>query len=412
MKKVVTIVGKSILDSYFSYDSSRNEERIFKSLRAADMNTSRDVHNQELTNQKWVESKLDEHLDDNKFEDYDRLNTKIVSSLNRLKINSAEIQSIIAIQKELKEEIEVELIATDSLLSRMSAELIKKWFDTVKKDANIKINFTPQNQVIKDLQLVRYDLFIQVGFRELVNYILKLKETTHQDNIIFNLTGGYKAITSLLTTVAQVEGIVCYYLFEEEWDNDVDKGKYRLVKLPKIPLKMDTQIFEKYTLQFHKVEECLPKEAFAEDRDFLEEADHLLYKEDGFIGINQYAYTLWRRFRQQLFTYYTVPEVQGTIEKNEAINEIFKNIFYSKELRKVHTIAEDTHKMVFKKSTTENRIYYFYDSNKIFIYRIFSTGEHAHHVKSIREEPFSQALKEEIIAKSSVYFINTGKTAH
>lgn len=147
---------------------------------------------------------------------------------------SAEIASLLKIQEELKETVEVYLICSETILSRLAAECIKKWFEE-------NMNFEIKNSnVIKGLQVKDRKIFETEGLLELFDEIEKIAEGNWKE-ICINLTGGYKAIIPFLTIVGQIYGSPLYYIFEES-----ESDKYELIKIPQTPIDVNWSEFEKY----------------------------------------------------------------------------------------------------------------------------------------------------------------------
>lgn len=363
MKTIITIVGISI----------------FNHLESADKSTLGQLEN--LGFDQWNEKTEAGYISE--------LKTIVEKKLKRDDKISAEIQSILAIQREIKEDVTVELIATDTILSVLAAELIEEWFVN-QNYKDIKVVFNSKLNIINGLQLTDYSRFISIGFRSL---ILKIKEYTsdwgYSGHLIFNLTGGYKAITSLLTTIAQVEGILCYYLFEEE----PTKGEYKLIKIPRVPLEINTNLFVQYFDEFERISSNL-EESSAYSSQFRTDAEDLLITENRLVYLNEYAQILWEKFLHTHFIYWTSAEIQAKIDGNNDLKRILKTKFHNPEQRAKHNKAEDSHKLVFKEPHNEHRIYYFEKNTMVYVYRIFSTGEHSKHEKFIQEVKLNETLKQ------------------
>lgn len=158
---------------------------------------------------------------------------------------SAEIASIIKIQEELKKkginQIEVHLICTETILSRLAAECIQKWFE--KCDS---ITFPNAPIVVKDLR-VETKIIFEKGLLNLFNEIdekIVEKDTSGKrkwNEIILNITGGYKAIIPHLTILGQIYQRPIYYVFDEGTDNN-----YELMKIPILPISFDWLVSEIY----------------------------------------------------------------------------------------------------------------------------------------------------------------------
>jgi len=151
---------------------------------------------------------------------------------------SAEIKSLIKIgdKKDLKEEeLYVYLLATDTVLSYIAAELIQEWFSKYTKNGHIQI--MPEIRIVKGLQVIDAKEFEKEGIKNLYD-ICECTIGGNFENAIINMTGGYKAILPYLTIFAQVNNIPLYYIFEETEE---------LIYIPQAPLSINWGMFEKYS---------------------------------------------------------------------------------------------------------------------------------------------------------------------
>lgn len=160
---------------------------------------------------------------------------------------SAEIASIIEIAKEEPSaQFEVHLLATDTLLSVLAAEMISNWFHQHKPLApNIKEvvfqrtqpDFQRQEQsnyVVKDLRTDNQNDY-ESGIMNLLDVLNKI---TTQDTVL-NITGGYKAIVPIVTVWAQIKKVSIKYLFNE---NELEASS--ILTLKELPLNFDWEFVE------------------------------------------------------------------------------------------------------------------------------------------------------------------------
>lgn len=132
----------------------------------------------------------------------------------------AELQTLYKIIKEEdSEEFEVYLLATDTVLSVLAAELIKEYLKTQSTIHGKKVNCifnsdieSSDTTVIKGLQVDSADNFLNLGFNKLLEVINKL---SLEKNTILNISGGYKALIPFLTLFAQIQEIPIKYNYEE-----------------------------------------------------------------------------------------------------------------------------------------------------------------------------------------------------
>jgi len=218
MKKVITTVGTSLFSNY-----RENTKEVFGEL-----------------NRKYIENKPFSENDERK-------NTKIKEILQNwfdsgenLNGISAEIKSLTKLQKEQKEDLEVYLITTDTVASNLAAEILKIYFEKYEK---IKIQLISK---IDDLQIWNFNKF-EKGKDNLIKTISKfMKEFSrdlkgnkvkkyYRNNVIFNVTGGYKGIIPIMTILAQLYECQIYYIFEKS-DN--------MISIPRIPINFDPILTE------------------------------------------------------------------------------------------------------------------------------------------------------------------------
>lgn len=380
-RKVITTVGTSLFQNYFRTNSdARNYFDKLKNKSATECwdEYAKLGHIGKLKQTVW---KMLEHRGDPSF--------------------SAETQSLLKIKSLVKEDLTVFLIATDTILSRLSAEIIREWFQIHYSDWNINFSPNPGHDLIKGLQVQNLSLYKKEGFPNLISRIRKIANNgAYWDDIAFNLTGGYKGIIPVLTTIAQVEGVPCYYLFQEDEESNPD-----LIEIPAVPLQINTDIFEAYYDEFQKI-----SSDFFSPNDFSSEfkrsAAPLLYEEDGFLHLNEFCRILWDKFVDTHFVYYALPDVQNHIMAQPDLKNMLFSDFHKKELRAKNNVAEDSHLTVCKKFRNEQRIYYFEIETVIYIYKAFGNGQHDDHKRYINQTLRNSSFKESVIQKSKRFIIN------
>lgn len=308
--------------------------------------------------------------------------------------DSAEIKSILAIARELKEDVEVYLLATDTLLSRLACELVGEWFakNYVEKEPAIDIKFNAQQDVIKGLQVENAPSFEKEG---LVNLITRFYQLCgdYFGNVVINITGGYKAVIPYLTILGQVNKVPVKYIFEE---TDT------LIEIPLLPLTIDNFLFEKYGKEF-----CL-----IETETSLRKQDHYRFVEDaascldvdvaGEATLNSLGFMLWEKYKSKYFFFYASDEVMTDIKNQPMIKKVISETFCEKPLRDFHIVCEGTHKTVFKQNHNVQRIYYFEDGNRVFIYKTFE--DHDAHERYINDKKtrFVEQFKQRVIKDSTL----------
>lgn len=160
-----------------------------------------------------------------------------------IEISSAEISSLLTIKKEITDSLEVYLIATETILSRIAAEIIQTKLNgySISGGKKIKVYFdadkkAPESDVIQGLNVKNADHFTDIG---LPNLIERLRELNiNNEEIILNITGGYKGVIPYLTIMGQLfNGVDTMYLYEES---------EKIIKIPDLPINFDWVVQEKF----------------------------------------------------------------------------------------------------------------------------------------------------------------------
>lgn len=246
MKRIITTVGTSLFTNFMQDEVKKKYGRDYASVSiesafnaiedakagAADIWSDRYKHDVRT---------IQENVEDFWFDDEFKEN----------KVASAEIASLLKISEQDKEKVQVHLIATDTLLSVLAAELIVTWFERHKHLATnvaevlfkrAQPDFKEQSEsdyVVKDLKVNSSEEY-EKGFMNLIGL---MEKSIIKDSTILNITGGYKAITPVLTLYGQLQEIPLVYLYQEK---DTDKNKQELVKLGNLPIQFDLSYIENY----------------------------------------------------------------------------------------------------------------------------------------------------------------------
>lgn len=173
-------------------------------------------------------------------------NKRILNIWSKSNLNAcAEIASLIKIQAELKEKIEVHFICTETILSRLCAECIETWFKEHGKD--YPSVFFGNSEKVVDSLLVTNKATFEKGlanlFEKLEKDVVPKKDNKLDwSNIILNITGGYKALIPHLTILGQIYRCPIYYVFDEV----KDQPNYELIKVPTLPINFDWLVGEIY----------------------------------------------------------------------------------------------------------------------------------------------------------------------
>lgn len=199
----------------------------------------------------------------------------------------AEIKSITKIIRQLKTKCIVRLLASDTILSRLAAEIIKDRLHG--KEINglkVEVAFELDRDVIPGLQVHDRKLFERTGLIELVGRM----DLMYSDNVVFNITGGYKGTIPYLSLIAMVNSIPLYYIFE---------GTDELIRIPQVPIDINWSMFEKYAYVLEKLEQgILDWPQFKREHDIGEDFQACFWEEDGMAELNAIGRIFWERFKR------------------------------------------------------------------------------------------------------------------
>ncbi len=371
MKKIITTVGTSLLSN--AIENNRDIKQPFKKLQGK-FNADKDKEE----NQEQLK-KLTKYTETLKTLDDDML--------------SAEITSLMQIQKEINDDLDVYLIATDTILSPFCAEIIKSNLE----NRNISVHFNSAQDIIKDLQIKDKENFEKEGIPNLLERLNSIAQNgIYWDDIILNITGGYKGIIPFMTIIGQVNKLPIYYIFEES-----DNEKYQLIKIPDVPISYDTRVFDTHWQTFENVKkEGLKLKSDIENFfDFSTEAGALIYSDNDSLWLTPIGNILWDKYKKQHFIFYCPDDVWDEIDlKHQNIKRIIQTKFHDEKQRKIE--PKGTHKNVHDDGNNSFRIYFFVENNKLFIYKTFEN--HDLHEKYINATIFDSKFKHTIINDSKI----------
>ena len=192
---------------------------------------------------------------------------------------SAELQSIAKIQEDKLndgEDLEVHLLASDTIASRLAAEILADATVAPVLDDNISVTFNAQADVIKGLQVEDPKAFSHDGLTDLIQKINEIAGG-YWPALAINITGGYKATLPYLTILAQVKRVPLYYNFE---DTDA------LITIPQAPLVIDFGLIERHSDVLMQIDEGIKNWSKFESQNyqavqdleaFIEVVDHIAF---------------------------------------------------------------------------------------------------------------------------------------
>ncbi|MEN3047094.1 MAG: putative CRISPR-associated protein, partial [Candidatus Hydrothermales bacterium] len=276
MKKIINMVGTSIFENYIKENHDTDFLRYYESLKDKRVKD-------------WEEEK----------ERIKRLKNKISTWIEHKfkkapETVSAEIKSLIKLSKELHDDLEIFLLSSDTVLSKLAGEILKDNLSKLENFENKKVEL----KEIKGLQVWDRQEF-NLGLSNLITEIYRIANE-YWENIIINITGGYKATLPYLTILAQINRCPIYYIFE---DTDA------LIKIPYIPISINWSIFEENEEFFFKLE----KEGIREIED-EKKIDHdinsLLEFADNLYSLNPLGIALWEKYKGEYEFIYVSHEIE------------------------------------------------------------------------------------------------------
>lgn len=340
----------------------------------------------------------------------ERIRKDVTASWAKKKLNrtppeidaSAEITSLIKIQEEVNDDLEVCLIATETVVSRLAAEILQDLLHdrAFPNGRAVQARFIPDKDVIKGLQVNNRNRFEKEGMVELVR---RIEEITggYYENTILNMTGGYKATIPYLTVMGQLKNMAMYYTFEDP--------PYELIKIPQTPIDMNWRLFEKYSHVFAQLSEGVEQtwETFAERHHLHDDLRTCVYEEmiddQPLIGLNAFGEMFWTQY--QYFFVVHIPmgskyfreEANRKRDLRKAFQELYRRLMKITEPLKTltdsdlkHAVIEDSY--IYKHSSPQIRIQYRFDQNKqLYIYNYLfiksSQNDRMYSAKMTREYP-------------------------
>ncbi|MCS7163553.1 MAG: putative CRISPR-associated protein [Thermodesulfovibrio sp.] len=299
MKRIINMVGTSIFENYIKENNDRDFLRYYEGLK-----------NKRVKD--WEEEKERIRRLKNKISTW--IEDKIKKAPEAV---SAEIKSLTKLSKELDDDFEIFLLSSDTVLSKLAGEILKENLSKIKNFENKKVEL----KEIKGLQVWDRQEF-NLGLSNLITEIYRIANE-YWENIIINITGGYKATLPYLTILAQINRCPIYYVFE---DTDA------LIKIPQIPISINWSIFEKNEEFFFNLE----KEGIEEIEDEKKidpSIVSLLESADNLYSLNPLGIALWERYKSEYDFIYVSHEIEEYLNKNPEKKKIFESSIFELKRR-------------------------------------------------------------------------------
>ncbi|MFT6130111.1 MAG: putative CRISPR-associated protein (TIGR02619 family) [Neolewinella sp.] len=195
---------------------------------------------------------------------------------------SAEINGLSKVPDALNSQVQHFLISTDTYLGKQTADLVAKWLKTYVSSAEIK--------TIKSLTTRDSTSFMD-GAKNLLLFLTDIVSQYGSSHyVVFNLTGGFKSLLGLMTTLGCFYADEVVYVFESGDD---------LVRIPKLPIKLDDELFQAHASQLLRMS--------VDDYIGIEEAGHipkalLEYVDEQHVGLSVWGELIWKQFSNDLLS--------------------------------------------------------------------------------------------------------------
>jgi putative CRISPR-associated protein (TIGR02619 family) len=376
MRKIITMVGTSLFENYLE---NRSNDRNF--IDAYDHFKNNKIKADELDRERCRRENIEKSLRESYFKNNQNA--------------SAEIKSLIKLKEELKEDFEIYLLFSDTAISHLAAEILYKVFSEYKPYDELKDYEVKEPIKIEGLQTWDRSVFNK-GMVNLIQTIENISQG-YWENVVINITGGYKATVPYLTILAQINKCPIYYIFE---DTDA------LIKIPYIPIDINWGIFDKYWEYFERIAHpnSIPKGEL--DYNFLKECNNL-YEETEinnitYVTLGPIGEILWRKYKSRFFIFYAPEEVYDEIQRQDNIMRILTSKFGNNEKRKNKTEIKNGH-YVYDDGNNPYRIFYFEHEGKIYIYKTFEN--HKEYENYLNQTKIDESFRKQIIEKSKIYKI-------
>ena len=217
-KLIISTVGTSLLSNVIGYNKEwRKKLQLTSNLR-------QDEIDEEMLNiLNSAEAAIMEKLR--------RGNIKDVRNI------SAELNGVFGVyeaQPEDKRDIHF-LIASDTVQGRFTARLIDIFLKSRGSNSQV---FVPPKLCTANTEA------FSSGIKELIEWCDQVIPgyIEKKYKVIFNLVGGFKSIQGFMNTIGMFYADEMIYIFESP--------NSELIKIPRLPIKIDSHIFKKYAVQF------------------------------------------------------------------------------------------------------------------------------------------------------------------
>lgn len=363
MKAIITMVGTSLFENYMDMD--KKPSKIYREYD----------HLKNIGYELWD----DDYVKNCR----QQIKNSVLPWANENDDAAAEISSLKKFKERLGEDIDVYLLASDTVLSVLAANIIAEYF--IENEEVQDVHFNEQIDVIKGLQIKNKDIFIRKGMVSLVDRVTQIIEERH-NNVFLNITGGYKATIPYLTILGQVYRVPMFYNFEKE---------HQLIEIPFTPLTIDWQFFETNMKLFKLIDNGIEnwKDFHQKYYSFIWQAGSLIEHEGNMAMLSPLGKIYWNKFLEKYYFFYATDEVIRKLEQYQDLRSIIIDKMANGNIREAGTefkgiVNNEKHK-VYDDGNNSYRVFYTFKHNDLIIYKVFGNN-YDEYDKFWRRQPFNQ----------------------
>ncbi|MCX8029869.1 MAG: putative CRISPR-associated protein [Brevinematales bacterium] len=379
MKKLITTVGTSIFENYVKLTKDASIKDTIDHL-------STQTYYDQQGNSRESSETMRTNVVRNKLKQY----IQKQSSLDSISAELKSISKIIDIElKNGEREFLIYLLSSDTLSGRLASELVEKalhqTYDNNSKGVEIR---KIEVKVIQHLQVIDQKKFNR-GMANLISEVYSIVEE-YWDNVIINITGGYKSSIPFLTILGQLNGCDIYYIYE---NTDT------LIKIPKMPISskcFDICKIDRYYSYFEKLDKGLDdrgeiakilSSSFYEDFSFV--VWHYQEKDGELMELNPIGKILFEKYKENVHYFWSNDNVVNKILSSKGLLDILDK-FFNKQIRISKTEHKGNH-MVYDDGNNPIRIFYYYVNNQLSkneelcIYEAFDN--HDKYIRYLEDNP-------------------------
>ncbi len=269
---IISTCGTSIL----TRDVNQDKRRLLTQLTNSKENELEESKRQEID--QWINQRLEILIQGNE---------KNATFL------SAELNGLLTYYRENRTEISRSpqdihwFLVSDTYLGQKAFEIISKWLNHKYQINTEKVSANGLNtNNLGDFRLALSDIMYKFLHE------MKLRDWQEKGyNTVFNLTGGFKSVNGFLQAAGMLIADECFYLFE---------GSQEIMRVPKLPIKRDLEIFEGNPENLLAVRK-MAKKMELKRSDCGNLPSTLLFEVEDKVLLSEWGTTLWLEVNEDLY---------------------------------------------------------------------------------------------------------------